>query len=543
MKKRFAGAALLCAVALSLAACGGSSSSSSETTAAGGAAAETTAGGAASGGAAAEGGKVVRVAAVDPQVALDPQQYTYSIIMKITDNITESLLMTKGDGSLEPLLLAAMPEISEDQLTYSFELLPDVKFHNGETLKASDVKYSYERLIKMAKMATLLENVVGYDELSAGTAEELSGFQIQDDTHFTITLKKPYAPFLSVLSTAYTAIYPEAACEEAGDTWGMQVLYGTGPFKLDSYQTSVGAVLSRFDDYHGGATKLDGVDYKFIEDVNTQVLEYQAGNVDYVDVDPSVYPIYSSNPELKDEMHGFQPTGCYSLTLNVKTFPDAKVREAIALSIDRKAICESILHGTATVPTSYIPAGIIGHDDTLPEFEYNPERAKELLAEAGYADGIDVRVTVNTKYQGNVAIATAFQEQAKAAGIRVQVDQVDSAAWSDMKMSGGVDCGISNWYVDYSDPESMLYPMTKTDTNSSFWHNEEFEQLMEDGIATTDTAERQEIYAKAEHIMTREDWATTPLYNETKYYLLNPSITGFEIDSTFRMFWKDADIQ
>ena len=543
MKKRFAGAALLCAVALSLAACGGSSSSSSETTAAGGAAAETTAGGAASGGAAAEGGKVVRVAAVDPQVALDPQQYTYSIIMKITDNITESLLMTKGDGSLEPLLLAAMPEISEDQLTYSFELIPDVKFHNGETLKASDVKYSYERLIKMAKMATLLENVVGYDELSAGTADELSGFQIQDDTHFTITLKKPYAPFLSVLSTAYTAIYPEAACEEAGDTWGMQVLYGTGPFKLDSYQTSVGAVLSRFDDYHGGAVKLDGVDYKFIEDVNTQVLEYQAGNVDYVDVDPSVYPIYSSNPELKDEMHGFQPTGCYSLTLNVKTFPDAKVREAIALSIDRKAICDSILHGTATVPTSYIPAGIIGHDDTLPEFEYNPERAKELLAEAGYPDGIDVRVTVNTKYQGNVAIATAFQEQAKAAGIRVQVDQVDSAAWSDMKMSGGVDCGISNWYVDYSDPESMLYPMTKTDTNSSFWHNEEFDQLMEDGIATTDTAERQEIYAKAEHIMTREDWATTPLYNETKYYLLNPSITGFEIDSTFRMFWKDADIQ
>ena len=189
MKKRFAGAALLCAVALSLAACGGSSSSSSETTAAGGAAAETTAGGAASSGAAAEGGKVVRVAAVDPQVALDPQQYTYSIIMKITDNITESLLMTKGDGSLEPLLLAAMPEISEDQLTYSFELLPDVKFHNGETLKASDVKYSYERLIKMAKMATLLENVAGYDELSAGTADELSGFQIQDDTHFTITLK------------------------------------------------------------------------------------------------------------------------------------------------------------------------------------------------------------------------------------------------------------------------------------------------------------------------------------------------------------------
>ena len=112
-----------------------------------------------------------------------------------------------------------------------------------------------------------------------------------------------------------------------------------------------------------------------------------------------------------------------------------------------------------------------------------------------------------------------------------------------MKKNGGVDCGISNWYVDYSDPESMLYPMTKTDTNSSFWHNAEFDKLMDEGIATTDETERQEIYKKAEHIMTREDWATTPLYNETKFYLLNPSITGFEMDATFRMFWKNADIQ
>lgn len=141
---------------------------------------------------------------VDPQVALDPQQFTYSIVMKITDNITESLLTTTSDG-LAPTLLAAMPTISDDNMTYSFELLPDVKFHDGTTLKASDVKYSYERLIKMAKMATLLENVVGYDEMSAGTADELSGIEVQDDTHFTIQLKKPYAPFLSVLSTAYCA--------------------------------------------------------------------------------------------------------------------------------------------------------------------------------------------------------------------------------------------------------------------------------------------------------------------------------------------------
>ncbi len=120
MKKRFAVAVCLIAAALSLSACGGSGQT--ETTAAGAAAESTTAAPAAG---APAGGKVVRVAAVDPQVALDPQQYTYSIVMKITDNVTESLITTMEDGSLEPNLLTALPEVSEDGMTYSFELLPD----------------------------------------------------------------------------------------------------------------------------------------------------------------------------------------------------------------------------------------------------------------------------------------------------------------------------------------------------------------------------------------------------------------------------------
>ena len=160
-------------------------------------------------------------------------------------------------------------------------------------------------------------------------------------------------------------------------------------------------------------------------------------------------------------------------------------------------------------------------------------------AEGGVGEHTDLRVDA----EGTCGLGGLQRDFGKLLGIRVEVEQVDSAAWSDMKKNGGVDCGISNWYVDYSDPESMLYPMTKTDSNSSFWHNAEFDQLLEDGIATTDPAERQEIYAKAEHIMTREDWATTPLYNETKFYLLNPKITGFKMNATFRMFWKNADIQ
>lgn len=542
MMKKLGAVLLSCALAFSLTACGGSGSSTDATS-------TPAAGSEAAGGEASESaplsGKVVRVAAVDPQVALDPMQYTYSIVMKITDNVAESLVTTLDDGSIEPTLLTKRPEVSEDGLTYSFELIPDVKFHNGETLKASDVKYSFERLVKLVKMASLLQYVEGYDALYNGEADELSGITVQDDTHFTIQLSQPYAPFESVLSTAYCAIYPEAACTEAGDDWGFGTLIGTGAFKMDSYTNGVGVNLSAFADYHGGAPKIDGVEYKFIEDVNTQMLEYQKGNVDFVELDTAIYPVYASNPEFSEQMHSLQPVGGYSMGFNTKTISDPKVREALSLSIDRQAICDSILHGTATVPNSYLCKGLIGWDESAPAYEYNPQRAKELLAEAGYPDGYDVRVTVNTKYASNVAIATAFQAQAKEAGINVNVEQVDSAAWSDMKSSGGVDCYIANWYVDYNDPDSMLYSYmdSRTDSNSSFWHNAEFKELTEKGVQTTDEAERQEIYQRAEYIMTREDFAVAPLYNETKYYVLNPAITGFEMGSTYRMFWKNADIQ
>ena len=516
MKKRLAGILLSCILAVSLTACGGGSDNSAT------AADSTTASATTE-----VGGKVVRVAAVDPQVALDPQQFTYSIVMKITDNVTESLLTTTADG-LVPTLLTDMPSISDDNMTYSFELLPDVKFHDGTTLKASDVKYSYERLIKMAKMATLLENVVGYDEMSNGEAEELSGVQVQDDTHFTITLKKPYSPFLSVLSTAYCAIYPQEACEAAGDSWGMTTLVGTGPFKMDSYQNGVGVTLSRFDDYHGGAVKLDGVSYKFIEDVNTQVLEYQKGNVDYVDVDPSIYPVYSSNPELKDQMHGFQPTGNYSLLMNCKTYPDAKVREAIALSIDRAAICDSILHGTATVPTSYIPAGIIGHDDTLPEFEYNPEKAKQLLAEAGYADG----VSVTCRATSTTAELTMIQEQLRAGGIEMNIEMAEMPVHFQALGTGDYDMYVSSQQCAYYSEavrttDGLDYSFADV-LGGCGYQDEEYSELCQKALTTYDETERKAAYAEVQKYF-REHHVSVTTYTNVGLTVARPDLQGFAL--------------
>ena len=490
------------------------------------------------------GEKILRVASEDPQVPLDMQLNTYSIIMKITDNVTESLLLTNEKGELEPTLLEEMPTLSDDKLTYSFTLKDGVTFHNDAPLTSNDVKYSLQRMVRKYKMSSLLEKVEGYQAYFDEQADEITGIEIVDDKHFNIHMSEVYTPFLSALSTPYCAIYPAEACEEAGDNWGMTVLYGTGPFKLVSYKTGVGVELTKNENYHGGDVKLDGIKYTFIDDPNTGVLEYQKGNIDVVYLDSSLYPTYA-NGELKDELYSFNPVGGYYLNFNVNEVKEVKVREAMTYAVDRKALCDSVLFGTAIPNSNFIQDGLIGADDSAEQFEYDPEKAKALLAEAGYPNGYDLTMTVNTKYPTSVKIATAIQAQMAEAGIRVEIEQVDSAAWTDMKKAGKVTCGIGNWYVDYNDPDSMLYPMSdgRTDLSSSFFHNDEFKQLMIEGIQTEDTAKRQEIYANADHILTHEQFPVVMLYNETMFYLKKPYVKNFEVTFTYRTMFKDADIE
>lgn len=539
MKKRLFSFALVTAMVLtSLTACGGGKTK--ETTAV----TETTAAAESQNTDTATGDKILRVASEDPQVPLDMQLNTYSIIMKVTDNVTESLLTTNSEGKLEPTLLAEMPTLSEDKLTYTFTLKDGLTFHNDAPVTSADVKYSLERLVKKLKMSSLLEKVEGYDAFFNGEAEELTGIKVIDDTHFEIHMSEIYTPFLSALSTPYCAIYPAEACEAAGDSWGMTELYGTGPFKLVSYQTGVGVELAKNENWHGGDVKLDGIKYTFIDDSNTGVLEYQKGNIDVVYMDSALYPTYA-NGELKDELHSFEPFGGYYLAFNVNDIPEVKVREALTYAVDRKSLCESVLFGTATPASNFLQKGLIGAVDDLEQFEYNPEKAKELLAEAGYPNGYDLRITVNTKYPTSVTIGTALQAQMKEAGVNVQVEQVDSAAWTDMKKNGGVTCGIGNWYVDYNDPDSMLYPVSdgRVDLNSIFWHNDEFKDLMIKGVQTDDDAERQEIYARADEILTHEEFPVAMLYNETLFYLKKPYVTGFEVTSTYRTMFANTDIE
>ncbi|MDO4288687.1 MAG: ABC transporter substrate-binding protein [Eubacterium sp.] len=500
-----------------------------------------------SGGSATDAGSnIFRVTMQDPNVPIDTNMGTQSYLIMVSDQACETLIGLNNDTTLDPQLLTQLPTVSEDGLTYSFELKDGVKFHNGETLKASDVKYSYERLITKGLMGALFDQVVGFKALEDGQATELEGFKIQDDTHFTITLQQPYAPFEAVLSAPYAVIFPEAACEEAGDNWGRTVLYGTGPFKMTEYVAGQGITMERFDDYHGEKTKLDGIEFKFQEDLNTQLMEFQKGNVDFVMMDTNQYETVQSNDEIKGNMHSFNPVGLVYLSPNNEVITDAKVREALSYAVDREAICNDLLHGAATPAKTFIPESLIGYDDSVPAYEYNPEKAKQLLAEAGYPDGITIKLTQSSKYQTLCQVGTAIQDQARAAGITLEINQVDGAAYTDMNKAGEIELSVSNWYTDYVDTDGMIYQRmsaTTTQQVSNKYNNAEFNQLINDARKIKDENQRAELYKQADNILTRQDYGAIPLYNDTMFYLLGDNVENFEVTSIYRYHFWDAEFK
>lgn len=487
----------------------------------------------------------VRVAMQDPNVPIDPQKQTNSYLMMVADQVVEPLIALDNNGSLSPALIKEMPKISADGLTYSFEL-KDAKFHNGETVKSSDVKYSFERLLTKGVMGAMIDQIAGAQALIGKSATSLEGFKIIDDKKFELVLEQPYSPFPSALATTYVSIYPQKACEEAGDDWGRTVLYGTGPYKLDSYTAGQGIEVSKFDDYYGEKAKNNGVSFKFVEDMNTQVMEFQKGNVDILQLDATLYPQYKDNADIKDAIHGFNPIGLVYLAPNMDKIVEPKVREALSYAIDRETICNNLMNGTATTAKTFIPDGLIGYNKSAAAYEYNPEKAKQLLAEAGYPDGYKIDMPVSTKYSFLVKVATAIQDQGKQAGFEINVQQMDGAAYSAMAKSANVPLGISNWYVDYIDPDGMIYQRfsntTTMNNSSSRYNNPEFNALIDEARQITDETKRQELYQKADEILTRQDYGAIPLFNETKYYLQNPAVKNFEVTDMFRFHFKTAEL-
>ena len=463
----------------------------------------------------------------------------YEIPLNIYDRLVD--IEVKEDGSSEIVpSLAESWEISGDALTYTFHLRQGVKFHNGEELTADDVEYSFTRQLSVegAVNTDFLAQIKGASQLLEGTADQLEGFETVDDYTFTITLSEPYAGFLACLSTPGCSIYNREATEAAGDQFGLDpsVTVGTGPFRLTGWTINDQLVLTRYEDYWKGPSELPGVVIRIVPDTETQRMMFESGELDVVDLDYLPDAVDDFTTRYPDQIVSGPRVGTtyFTMNQNIEPFQDVRVRKAVQMAIDRQAILDALYGGRGQVENGIYPHGLYGFNSSLPEITYDPEEAKALLAEAGYANGFEMQIAADSSASDATNQALEIiQAQLGEIGIQAEIQNMDESTWLATRNSGEMGSFMSTWTADYNDPDNFIYTFFGTPENTKLrslnYSDTEVMERVQKARTIVDADERIAEYQALEEKIVTEDAAWVPMYSRTHSFAVSKRVQGFEV--------------
>ena len=465
--------------------------------------------------------KILRFGQSNAKQGLDMQLSTNSGSASIADCIFEAPLRWTEDNELVPCLLTEIPAFEDDGVTLHCALKEGIKCHDGSTLTANDVKFSFERMFKpetAAKSTYMYDMIKGAKAMLNGEATELEGLTVEDDTHFTFVLEYPMVSFISNLGINYADIFPQAALEKVeseGRKWGWGTdCVGTGKYKVVSNDDTTEVVLEKFAEYHDGEPALDEVHIIFYDDNNTKLLAYKNGDIDWCDLDATLLQQYQQDPDVSDQIVQYETLGVHFVNLNLKEgmgLTDERVREALSISINREELVETALSGAGTPAMGWLAPQTPGHDPDA-EIPYDPERAKELIQEAG-AEGLTLEAKIRTGlYETYMTVVQNYWSQI---GVNLNLTMEDNGVWSSDWADGNCQITAVGWFPLYADADNHLYTYFYSENaagKSSFYNSPEFDDLVTRARQSQDPDERAELYREADNLVTRVDYATIPLY-------------------------------
>jgi peptide/nickel transport system substrate-binding protein len=475
---------------------------------------------------------------LDAAMNLDPITTTYNWVYEIDNAVFNQLVQPDPvTMELKPYLIENFPEVSADSTVFTFHLKKGVKFHDGAELKSKDVEFTFNRFFDPEWNNVnmwMADFILGAQEMMEGKASSLAGFKVIDDYTFSIELQYPYTAFVAILAIPPLAIMPKDACEKAGKRWGIDTMIGTGQYKLKSFKPGVELIIERNNSYWGPKAKLDGVQWNHML-AETQLLEWEAGTIDICAVDVGLVDGYMEKYPNNVREQEYVGTHWLSFNFDIPPFNDARVREAVGLATNADALCQDYFKGHVKRAKGIIPPGIVGHDPARQVRQYNPERARQLLAEAGYPNGIDIEATVRETNSSWVEIYQIFQEQYKLANIRLTIDRVDAAGWTEKRSTGHVQYYMINWYADFLDPDNFLFSIYNSGTANFFstgFRDKYFDEQLAKG-RTLPISEKQKFYSELDTYLLNEKTAAWPLYTPAGYILTSDRVKDVYVKNDF----------
>ncbi|MBF2001723.1 MAG: ABC transporter substrate-binding protein [Synechococcales cyanobacterium M58_A2018_015] len=441
----------------------------------------------------------------------------------VQQQIYDRLLDYKpGTTDLEPALATEWSS-PDDGKTWEFKLREGVTFHDGTPFNAEAVRFNVNRwwdpndpqgFRDAGKTYAVWEGLFG--GYKGSDASILQDIQVVDDLTIRFVLKEPFAAFPAAIASGYFGIASPEAIKTAGADYGIAgaQAVGTGPFVFQEWRTGDRILLTRNPNYwKQDFPKEENLVFRFIKEPSARLAELRAGSIDFtVDIAPDQLDELQSDPNLQEVRRPPFNVGYLALNPSYEPLSKKEVRQAISMAINKQEIVDGFWSGLATTDAHFTPPSL--KDFQAPDLkpvEYNPERAKQMLADAGYPNGFDLELwymPVSRPYFPTPKpIAEAIAADLSALGIRVTLNTKDWAAYLDDRLKApGYQAYMLGWTGDYGDPDNFLYYHfgrggTKDIGN---WENPQVFQLLDEARQTADQAKRAQLYAQVEKIIADE---------------------------------------